>query len=286
MPRAKANDTEMELVAPGLHKARCIRVIDRGTHLNERYGKFQHQLMIVFELPETKIEQEGEFKDMPFTMCVFPNLTIGENSQLRPLLIGWLGRSFTPAEEEEGYEVFDLIDKTAYINVVHNQEGSKTYANVASISPLSENDCPPRVNDLVKFDLDNFDQKVFEDLSEKMQTYIEGSREWEFRFDGKKSGEITQATHEAHKQKFDFKAEFETLPKKTFTTVMELCKKTMGESDFASWFTDNGYPSVDKITHPERQAIIAKALKAICEKREFVVQNFGSQDIAEEEIPF
>lgn len=178
--RAKANDTEMELVDPGLHKARCIRVIDRGTHQND-YGSFSHQLMIMFELPETQI-QDGEAKGQPFSICIFPNLTIGEKSNLRRFLIGWLGRSMTPEEKEEGYDPMQLIDKPAYLNIVHNEEGKKTYANVQSISPLAEKECPPRINNLIKFDLENFDENVFKELSEKMQNYIEESREWTHRF--------------------------------------------------------------------------------------------------------
>jgi hypothetical protein len=200
--KARANDTEMELVNAGLHKARCIRVIDRGTHKSEKWGNYNHQLMIMFELPETQMS-EGELKGQPFSVCIFPNLTIGEKSNLRKHVVGWLGRSITPEEEENGFDVMQLLDKPAYLNIVHN-EG---YANVASISPLSEEECPPRINDLVKFDLDNFDDEVFKGLSEKMQNHIKESREWPHRFEAKKPGEIGQAVYQAEKESMKAEAE-------------------------------------------------------------------------------
>ena len=101
---------------------------------------------------------------------------------------------------------------------------------------------------------------------------------------------VMEQTRKAGKeQRFDFKVEFTNLPKKTFSAVMELCKKKMGEADFKSWFKDNGYPAIDKIKHPDQKATVAKELKAICENREFVAETFGSQnvdDIDEPEIPF
>lgn len=194
--KAKANDNEMEIVEPGLHKARCIRVIDRGTHKSERYGNYSHQLMIMFELPETEIT-EGEAKGQPFSVCIFPNLTIGEKSNLRKYIVGWLGRGITAQEEEDGFDVMSLLDKTAYLNIIHNESNGQTYANVASISPLKDEECPARINDLQKFDLDNFDQAEFDALSEKMQEYIKLSREWPHRLKDVMPGEIEQATHQA-----------------------------------------------------------------------------------------
>lgn len=278
--KAKARDGEFEKVEAGLHKARCVRIIDRGSHKSELFGNYNRQLMIMFELPEALIK-EGELKGEPFSMCIFPNLTIGKKSNLRAFLVGWLGRSLTLEEDEDGYDVMQLLDRPAFLNIIHGEK----YANVQSISPLPEQDCPDRIGDLVKFDLDSFDQQVFDGLSEKMQEYIKLSREWDMRFAKEPAGDTAKAINEANKQiglgndKMDFSAEFKALPKKTFDAVMKLCSKTMGRADFVSWFTDNGYPSPDKITNTDQQMDIARALKALCEKR--VVD-----DIPEQELPF
>jgi len=199
MPKAKAIDSDMEIVEAGLHKSRCVRMIDRGTHKNEQYGNWNRQFMAMFELPEYLIES-GDHQGEPLSVCLFFNLTIGEKSKLRPLLVGWLGRGLTEKEDLEGYEVFDLIGKPAYLNIIHAKSGDKTYANIQSIIPLKEEDCPAQIGDLVKFDLDNFDQKVFDGFSEKMQEKIESSREWDFRFKKKGRGEIAQAENEASKE--------------------------------------------------------------------------------------
>ncbi len=295
MPRAKTDDSNYEIVEPGLRKARCIRMIDRGSHLSEQYGNWSRQFMAMFELPECKIK-EGELAGEPFSICLFFNLTIGEKSKLRPLLVGWLGRELTPLEEEAGYEVFDLVDKPAYLNIIHNTDGGKTFANIQSIIPLSKDDCPDRIGELVKFDLDNFDQTVFDGFSEKMKAKIESSREWDYRLNDKPAGEITKASHEAEKQSkdelpsfdepepeidigeigaegkrglIDFEAEYKALKPRTWTTVMDLAKRKMGDADFKSFFMDNNLPGSESSHYePDQQNKIIRQIYTVCINRE------------------
>jgi len=284
MPKAKADDTNFEIVEAGLHKARCIRMIDRGSHLNEQYGNWSRQFMAMFELPECKIK-EGELAGEPFSVCLFFNLTIGENSKLRPLLVGWLGREFTEEEEEEGYEVFDLVNKPAYLNIIHNKDGAKVYANIQSIIPLKESECPDRIGELIKFDLDNFDQKTFDGFSEKMQKKIESSREWNFRFKKEPEAEkqaddelpsfedpevdIKKLGSEGARELIDFEKEYNALKPRTWDNVNDLCKRKMGEADYKDFFMLNEYgnPDTDKYA-PEMKMQISKELIATCRARD------------------
>ncbi len=292
--------SDFPIVPTGLHKARLIRVIDEGTQevVYQEEIQHKHKIFMLWELPECLIEEEGEFKDKPFTVALFPTLSLHKKSNLRPLLVSWRGRDFTQ-EEEDTFNVLDLLDETFLINVIHNESGGQIYANIGALLPLAKKDCPARVNDLVAFDLSEFDQKVFDGLSEKMQNKIKQSSEWEFRFQG--GGEIAQAESRATKQStenelpvfeelpeleidiaeigkegaaeldrsmIDFDKEFKALPKKTWTALCELAERKLGEADYNSFFKDNEYSHPGFIKNPDDQAKIGKELIVVCKARE------------------
>ena len=165
---------EFKIVEPGLHKGRCIRVIDLGTHETiwneERQNK--HKIMMMFELPETHME-DGR----PFIVALFPTLSLHKKSQLRPLLVGWRGKDFTE-EEAKSFDILKLLDVPVLINVIHTPSGGNIYANIAALMPLKKSECPPRVNDLVAFSLSDYNPQIMESLSEKIQTKIKASTEF------------------------------------------------------------------------------------------------------------
>ena len=162
----------------GVHKARCIKVIDLGTHEIEYKGELQlkHKIMIMFELPETVMEH-GQNAGKPFAISLFTTLSLHKQSRLRPLLVGWRGKDFT--EDEAGnFDMLKLLDVPAYLNVIHTEDEGKTYANIASIMPLKKSNCPERFNGLVGFSLSDYNDKVFNSLSEKIQEKIKESLEF------------------------------------------------------------------------------------------------------------
>ncbi len=293
----KSGGTDFPIVPAGMHKARLIRVVDQGTqevHYNDE-THHKHKIFMLWELPECLIEEEGEFKGKPFTAALFPTLSLHKKSVLRPLLVSWRGKDFTQ-EEEDTFNVLDLLDETFTLNIIHNESGGTTYANIAAMMPLAAKHCPARVNDLVAFDLSEFDQKVFDGLSEKMQAKIKLSDEWEFRFNGG-GGEIERADANAKTEPdvtedeipfslpdnempddtqpktdptdFDFEHAFKELPKKTWTAVNELCKRKMGVSDYNDFYSvgEWGNPKTDTYS-PEVQAQICKELITVCKARE------------------
>lgn len=300
-PKSGGND--FAITPAGMHKARLIRVVDQGTQESVYNDEVQHKhkIFMLWELPECLIEEEGEFKGKPFTAALFPTLSLHRKSVLRPLLVSWRGKDFTQ-EEEDNFNVIDLLDKTFLINIIHNESGGHTYANVAMLAPLDPNHCPERVNPLVAFDLSEFDQEVFDGLSEKMQAKIKLSDEWEFRFNGG-GGEIERAEARAPKPQedelpmfdengsvvepeidiseigaegkaeleramIDFEKEFKKLKPPTWTNVNELCKRKMGDSDYKDFFSVGGYGSPDKDYPPEVQKMICKELITVCKARE------------------
>ena len=183
---------EFEIVKSGRHKGRLVRIIDLGTQKGEYEGvvSFKHKALLMWELPETEIT-EGEFEGKPFFVSLFATVSLHEKSVLGPLLVGWRGKEFTDKEKAE-FNLLELLDKPFEINVIHKESGDKTRAKVHQLSPLAEEDCPARVNDLVAFDLSEFDQEVFDSLSDKIKDIIMKSPEYKIRNDENK-GDIAVA---------------------------------------------------------------------------------------------
>ncbi len=167
-------EADFELAEAGVHKGRCIKIIDLGTHevtYNEEIQE-KHKIMIMFELPESTMK-DGR----PFAVALFVNLSLHKKSKLRPLLVGWRGKDFT--EDEAGdFDILKLLDVPALLNVIHNESDGITYANIQSIMPLKKSECPARVNDLTSFSLSDYDPAVLETLSEKLQKKIKSSHEF------------------------------------------------------------------------------------------------------------
>lgn len=170
---AKNEGRGFELVPTGPKVARCIKVIDLGTKYNERYQKSEHKVFIQWEFPEAPME-DGK----PFSIANFYTVSLHEKSNLRQDLEAWRGRVFTETELL-GFDLGTIIGVPCYINVIHNVTPKKTYANVASIMPLSgDMTCPEAVNPVVVFNLSEFDQTVFDELPDGIQNIIKESEEY------------------------------------------------------------------------------------------------------------
>jgi len=178
MPLIPPTGKDFEIVEAGVHKGRCIKVIDLGTQETSYKGQIQHKhkVMIMFELPETKMTEDPN-EGKPFAVALFVTLSLDKKSNLRPLLVGWRGKDFT--EEEAGnFDILKLLDQPVLINVIHNESDGNIYANISSLMPLKASNCPPRINPLVSFNIAEFDQSTFDGLSEKMQDKIKQTPEY------------------------------------------------------------------------------------------------------------
>jgi hypothetical protein len=117
---------EYENHPEGQYRAVCMDVVDLGLVENKTYGKMQHKVAIVFH-------SEAKMKDgRPFEVWERFTLTLVENGRLRPFLQSWRGRAFTE-QELAGFDLEKLIGVQAYLQIIHNHSGGKTYANVSTI---------------------------------------------------------------------------------------------------------------------------------------------------------
>lgn len=185
---AKDSGGSFEKPPAGVHLARCIRVIDLGTQINERFGKEQRKVRLYWELPSV-LKGDGEYAGQPFVITKQYTLSLGEKANLRQDLRSWRGRDFG-GQELSGFDLSNVLDKCCMVNIVHDDD----YANIAAIMPVPKGtEAPPRVNDLLVFDLDNFDETVFNGLTERVQETIKRSKEWRSRSQAGTSSRV-QAT--------------------------------------------------------------------------------------------
>lgn len=160
----------------GAHVARCIKLIDIGTHHGEYEGvpNVRHQIIIGWELPGETI-QTGDYAGQPFTVSEFYTLSLHEKGKLRPMLESWRGRPFTETELK-GFDLQNLLGKPCMVQVGRSK---KDRAKVQAVMSLPKGmNAPDQVNPSVYFDLSKFDQAKFDALSDGIKGLIQKSDEW------------------------------------------------------------------------------------------------------------
>lgn len=170
------NGGSFEQAPVGAQIARCIKLIDIGTHHGEYEGvaNVRHQIIIGWELPGELI-QSGDYAGQPFTVSEFYTLSLSEKSKLRPMLESWRGKPFTE-DELRGFDLKNLLGKACMIQVGRNK---KDRAKVQAVMSLPKGmTVPDQFNPSVYFDLTKFDQKLFDSLSDGIKGLIEKSDEW------------------------------------------------------------------------------------------------------------
>jgi hypothetical protein len=164
--------------------ARCLSIIDLGTHMDERYGKSKRLIRLVWESSE--LMSDGR----PFTIGQRFTLSLHEKAQLRAMLAGWLGKAFDAdaATAAGGFDLSGLLGKAAFINVAHTPDGK--YANVKTVNPLPKGMvCPDLVGEPMLYDVNAHDPELFAKLGKKTQEMILASEERSGKQAGAKSGE-------------------------------------------------------------------------------------------------
>ena len=128
------NDTpSYPTVSVGVHKARCVRVIDLGTQQNDYQGQisWKRQVMLIWEVP-SETDNKGE----PLTISKFYTLSLNEKANLANDLVSWRGRPFTETEKK-AFDISKVAGKPCSINVILNQNGKP---KVSTVMPIGKND--------------------------------------------------------------------------------------------------------------------------------------------------
>lgn len=171
------NDTpSYPTVSVGVHKARCVRVIDLGTQQNDYQGQisWKRQVMLIWEVP-SETDNKGE----PLTISKFYTLSLNEKANLANDLVSWRGRPFTETEKK-AFDISKVVGKPCSINVILNQNGKP---KVSTVMPIGKNDeIAQQFHPSVVFSITDFQEKkmeVFNQLPEGIRNIILKSKELE-----------------------------------------------------------------------------------------------------------
>ncbi len=186
---AKEGEGSFTPVPPGMHLARCYRVVDLGTQKSEYLGTIKHlpKVMLQFEVhgEDENGKQIVTAKNEPMTISKNFTLSLAEKATLRKDLQTWRGREFT-AEELRGFELKNVLGAWAMISVIKSTgNNGKEYTNIAAIMQV-----PPQVkkaglpeghNKPGIFSIDEPDMTMFDTFSDGLKQKIQGSPEWQAR---------------------------------------------------------------------------------------------------------
>ena len=117
-------DFERQLPDAGMMRARCVAVIDLGTHTDKKFldkkgnPAKRHLVQIQFELDQM-MEFDGEQRPMMATMR--ETLSLGEKANLRKHLENWRGKKFSDEDIKAGFDLAKILGKPALVNIVHSE---------------------------------------------------------------------------------------------------------------------------------------------------------------------
>lgn len=172
-------------VPPGMHLARCYRIVDLGTQKSEYKGdiKLLPKVMFQFEVHgeneagEPLVTEKGE----PLSVSKNFTLSLGEKATLRKDLQTWRGKEFTP-EELKGFELENVLGAWCMLSITHREYNDKTYSNIENINPvpqaIKKAGLPEGHNKTQIFSIRNADMDMFNAFSTYLQDKIKLSPEW------------------------------------------------------------------------------------------------------------
>ncbi len=173
-PQSSADGNfEKTIVPAGTHVARLYRIVDLGTHYNEKFDKSSRQLELSWEFPLLLHTFKEENGAQPLVVSKTVTRSLHEKSGLTKLLKSW-GVDIS----EDTFEMSQLFDIPCLLAVSHNVVGDKTYVNVDSAVPIPAGmDAPAPIKDNLTVDLEEFDHSAYGELPEWMQEKIASTKE-------------------------------------------------------------------------------------------------------------
>ena len=128
--------SDFKPIPEGMYQGVCYMVFDLGTQFNEQFNNKSRKVLVGWEVPDERIEIDGGVK--PTVISKRYTLSLNEKAILRKDLESWRSKKFTK-EELNGFDISNLIGANCNLQILHNEYNGKTYANIATITPLMKN---------------------------------------------------------------------------------------------------------------------------------------------------
>lgn len=183
---AEDSGGSFERCPPGMHLARCYRIVDLGTQKSEYMGqtKYLHKIMIGWELHGNRDDGSPLKMNDGRPFAIFKNYTLSwsEKANLRLDLQSWRGKPFTN-EELRRFDLETVLGAWCMLNVIERAgQNGKTYSNVDGVTPvpaiIKQNGLPKAVNKNEMFNLAEPDWAMFETFSDNLKQKIIASPEF------------------------------------------------------------------------------------------------------------
>ena len=193
------SDRKQFQIAPaGTHLARLYRVIDLGTQMREYEGKvtMSRKAKFFFELHGEDVYNKPLLTadGKPLIQSREYTVSLNEKANLRRDLEAWRGKAFTE-DELKGFDLKNILGHFCMVNISHRQKGDMTYADLKGVSAVpsiyKKQGLPEGINTKMIFNLDKFDETMFDSLSENIKETIRKSPEY------RSIGEQSKAYQEA-----------------------------------------------------------------------------------------
>lgn len=162
-------------VEPGVYIAICVGVLDLGEQYSEKFKNYRNEVQFVWELCGETVEVDGEKKPRQLSRTF--SVASGKKSNLRGFISGWNGIQYSD-DQFSDLDLFGQVGKACQLNVVLNDTGE--YANVDSVIPLPKGMPAPTTNTApVLWNMDEWDDKVFEELPDWVKDKIKKSTQYQ-----------------------------------------------------------------------------------------------------------
>jgi hypothetical protein len=164
---------QQEMVG-GVWQPRVLRDFNTEEAILDAEGKEQfvskRELNVSFEIPTELVKYEKDGEEVEFPFAVHKNYTVSlhEKAGLTKLVLA-LGLDI------DAFDTDQLVGKTVLVTVGKTSGGKDKVTNVTSLPKGME--VEPAVNPPKSFDLEAFDQAVFDSLPSWQQDTINGSSE-------------------------------------------------------------------------------------------------------------
>ena len=169
-----------EPIPEGTYPGICYAIIDLGDQYSEKFDKTAHKCKILWEVVGETIEVDG--KTINRSISKDYTLSLSKKANLRSDLRAWRGREFT-AEELERFNVKNILGVPCMMNIVHQTNGDKTYANIASIMAMPKGmPKPEQTNETIYWDFDEgtIEDSMFQKIPEYIRDKIRESQTYTF----------------------------------------------------------------------------------------------------------
>lgn len=180
----KKSGSSVPPMEAGTYPAVCVGIVDLGEQYSETFKKYSDKLLVIWEIPPQTIEIDGE--DKPRWLSKDFSASLNEKSNLYQTLVSWRGKAFTEnelTEDENGFmqfSVLDMLGTGCFLQVIVEEKDGNSYNRITSVISLPAGmSAPTTETPLIAFDMDAWDDEVFNSLPVWIQDRIKKSTQYQ-----------------------------------------------------------------------------------------------------------